>query len=70
MEGNGFFANWLALVTMIVEFIPIVKGHFEELAHGGVLLVNTGDFEKLAQAGTQWRLAGSCASPGEQRGAG
>ncbi len=70
MEGNGFVANWLALVTMTVEFLPIVKGAFEEQAHGGDLLVNAGDFEKMAPAGTRWRLAGSFASPGEHHGAG
>ncbi len=39
--------------------LPVVKGALEEQAHGGDLLVNAGDFEKLAPAGTRWRLAGS-----------
>ncbi len=36
-------------------------GALEEEAHSGNFLVNAGDFEKLAPAGTRWRLAGSFA---------
>ncbi len=42
LEGNGFIANWLALVTsmiMTVELMPTVKGHLEKLARCGAVVV-------------------------------
>jgi hypothetical protein len=41
-ESNGFFANWVALLASVfatIEFMPAVKGYFEQLARGAATLV-------------------------------
>jgi hypothetical protein len=41
-EGNGFFANWVALLVSVfatIEFMPTVKNYFEQMVRGGATLI-------------------------------